>query len=59
MNDDEKLAGYQDTATGSRDAATVSDGAAQVSPVSVPEMKSLLGHCQTNQFFGSLRIVVA
>lgn len=42
MSDDEKLAGYQDTATGSRDAAAVSDGAAQVPPVSVPEIKSLL-----------------
>lgn len=42
MKDDEKLAGYQDAAIGSIHTAIVPAGAAQVSPVSVPEMKSLL-----------------
>ena len=42
MDEDEKLAGYQDSATGSYDTKIVPEGASQVAPVSVPEMKSLL-----------------
>ena len=42
MDEVEKLSGYQDIATGSHDTATVSEGASQVSFVSVPEMKTLL-----------------
>lgn len=43
MTTQEKLAGYQDITTGSRVAPASSEGAAQVAPVAVPEIKSLLG----------------
>ena len=43
MSDADKIAGYQDVVSGSRDAPPEDAGAARVAPVSAPELKTLAG----------------
>ena len=43
MSTPDNTAGYKDVVTGSREATPASDGAAQVRPVSAPELKTLAG----------------
>ena len=43
MSNPENIAGYKDVVTGSREAVPAPDGAAQIRPVSAPELKTLAG----------------
>lgn len=43
MSNGDNVAGYKDVITGSRDAVPAPEGAAQIRPVSAPELKTLAG----------------